>query len=138
LVITPLFVEYVSGHSTFSAASAEVYKRFFNSDDYGGSVIVNAGTSLFEPMITSGNPGFRAGITDIPNSGPTTVGYSPATSITLSWATFSVAADEAGMSRLYGGIHFQAGDLDGRKLGRLVGTKVWNKVQSLIGSGTDV
>jgi len=41
-------------------------------------------------------------------------------------------ADEAGVSRLYGGIHIQAGDLDGRLLGRAVGASVWNKYISLI------
>jgi hypothetical protein len=31
----------------------------------------------------------------------------------LSRATFSEAADQAGLSRHYGGIHFEAGDLSG-------------------------
>ena len=47
----------------------------------------------------------------------------PATNITLSWPTFTAAADEAGISRLYGGIHFRNGDLEGRKLGRKVGAQ---------------
>jgi hypothetical protein len=41
----------------------------------------------------------------------------PAKDVTLSWPTFSEAADEAGWSRRYGGIHFQSGDLHGRGVG---------------------
>ena len=42
------------------------------------------------------------------------------------------AADEAGISRRYGGIHFEEGDLRGRVLGRLVAGVVWDKAQSYI------
>jgi hypothetical protein len=49
--------------------------------------------------------------------------------LALNWATFADAADQAGMSRRYGGIHFRKADLAGRELGKLVGTKVWNRAQ---------
>ena len=45
----------------------------------------------------------------------------------LKWATFSDAADEAAMSRRYGGIHFEQGDLQSRVIGREVGAQVWEK-----------
>jgi hypothetical protein len=54
---------------------------------------------------------------------------SPRTPVTLSWATFCDAADEAGRSRRYGGIHFEDGDLEGRALGRKVAAVVWEKAQ---------
>jgi hypothetical protein len=106
--ITPPFAEYSSGHSTFSAASAEILKRFTGSDSFGHSVTLAVGTSLAEPAIT------------------------PATPITLSWSTFSEAADEAGWSRRYGGIHFEDGDLRARNMGRQIGDIVWNKGQEYI------
>lgn len=40
------------------------------------------------------------------------------------YSSFEHAADEIGMSRIYGGIHFLSGDLDGLSLGRAVGTYV--------------
>ena len=40
------------------------------------------------------------------------------------------AADEAGMSRRYGGIHFREGDLQSRAMGRLVGAQAWAKARS--------
>jgi hypothetical protein len=56
----------------------------------------------------------------------------------LSWDTFTSAANQAGMSRRYGGIHFESGDLAGRKLGRSVGDKVWDRTQFFIGGGQKV
>jgi hypothetical protein len=54
----------------------------------------------------------------------------PAHEILLSWPTFTDAANEAGMSRRYGGIHFRAADLAGRLLGSSVATEAWQKAQS--------
>src|SRR6266487_2848872 len=42
------------------------------------------------------------------------------------------AANQAGLSRQYGGIHFNKGDLDGRALGASVASAVWTQVQSYI------
>jgi hypothetical protein len=39
-------------------------------------------------------------------------------------------ADEAGMSRRYGGIHYETGDEHGRTLGALAGYNVWLKAQT--------
>ena len=100
---TPPFPEYTSGHSTFSAASAEVLRRYTKSDFFGGSATVPAGSSRVEP------------------------GLVPATDVVLSWPTFSAAADEAGLSRRYGGIHFVPGDLLGRAIGRSIGADAFNK-----------
>ncbi len=106
--VTPPFAEYPSGHSAFSAAGAEVLKRFTGSDAYGGSVTLAAGSSKVEPGLT------------------------PTAPVTLSWPTFSDAADQAGISRRYGGIHFEDGDLDSRRLGRQVAAAVWDKAQAYI------
>ena len=108
---TPPFAEYVSGHSTFSAASAEILKLFTGSDAFGGSVTFGPGSSPLEP------------------------GLVPAAPVTLTWDTFSAAADEAGLSRRYGGIHFESGDLAGRALGRKVAQKVWAKATAHFGGG---
>jgi hypothetical protein len=55
----------------------------------------------------------------------------------LSWATFTEAADEAGMSRRYGGVHFEDTDIEGRLLGRRVAAISWNKAQEYT-SGTEM
>lgn len=111
---SPPFPEYTSGHSSFSAAGAEILKLFTGNDFYGDSITFPEGSSRFEPSFT------------------------PQTPITLSWTTFTEAADEAGISRLYGGIHFTPGDLEGRQLGRAVGTEVWQRSQFFINGGQQV
>ncbi|MEJ0019610.1 MAG: Ig-like domain-containing protein [Acetobacteraceae bacterium] len=88
LLITPAFPEYVSGHSTFSAAASVIL----------GSVFGDA---------TS----FSFGVPNLPG-------------VTRSFASFSAAADEAGMSRIYGGIHFMFSNTGGKALGRLIANEV--------------
>lgn len=102
-VVTPPFAEYVSGHSTFSAASARVLRLFTGSDYFDNSVTIPAGNSRVEP------------------------GTVPAAAVTLKWRTFSDAADEAGISRRFGGIHFVDGDLEGRRVGKKIGTAAFAK-----------
>lgn len=104
--VTPPFSEYTSGHSAFSAAAAEVLKRYTGSDAFAASVTVPAHSLKADSS-------------------------APASDVVLSWKTFTEAADEAGMSRLYGGIHFHDGDVAGRQLGRLVGAQVYAKAQGL-------
>ena len=108
---SPPFAEYTSGHSAFSAAGAEILQSFTESDDFGGFINFEPGESRFEPGITPEEP------------------------VTLEWSTFSEAADEAGISRIYGGIHFDEGDLNGRLLGAEVGEAVWDRAQFYIQGG---
>jgi hypothetical protein len=104
-VVTPPFPEYVSGHSTFSAAGNVIMVGFTGSDNFGGGVTIPKNSSNIEPG-------------------------TPANDVPLYWSTFTAMADQAGMSRRYGGIHFKNGDMQGRSLGNMVGQSVWSKAQS--------
>jgi hypothetical protein len=73
-VVTPAFPEYVSGHSTFSGAEATVLAAFNGGDTFNATYTIQAGSSK-------------------------TQDGTPKTAITLSWPTFTAAADEAGWSR---------------------------------------
>jgi hypothetical protein len=53
----------------------------------------------------------------------------PSTDILLEWATYYDAADQAGQSRLWGGIHIQADDFTGRRLGSQCGHYAWTLAQ---------
>jgi VCPO second helical-bundle domain len=110
---TPPFPEYSSGHSNFSAAGAEILKRFTRSDRFGGSVTLPHGSSKIEP------------------------GAVPAADLTLSWATFSDAASQAGISRRYGGIHFEQADLDARATGRTAAQRSYGRKRKTTGKGTN-
>ena len=107
---SPPFAEYTSGHSSFSAAGAEVLKLFTGSEDFGASVEIDF--FLFEEQ-------------------------SPDAPVILEWDTFDEAADEAGLSRIYGGIHFDDGDINGRILGEEVGAAVFELAQTYIDGTAD-
>ncbi|MFM1842919.1 MAG: hypothetical protein RLZZ490_1657, partial [Cyanobacteriota bacterium] len=103
-IVTPPFAEYVSGHSTFSSAAAEVLRQFTGSDNFGASVFIPSNSPLH----------FETGLSDV----------------TLTWDTFTVAAQEAGISRLYGGIHFSDGNVNGLALGQQVGANAYRFAES--------
>jgi hypothetical protein len=57
--VTPSFPEYLSGHSTFSAAAAMLLKAATGSDAFGMSVTIAADSSRLEPR-TDTQPGVPA------------------------------------------------------------------------------
>jgi len=111
-VVTPAFPEYVSGHSTFSAAGRLILNSFFGTDSFNASVRIPAGNTRIEP------------------------GFAPSRDVVITWKTLSEAADDAGWSRRWGGIHFYAGDQQGRALGRLIGYNDFLKAQDYWDGGS--
>ncbi len=109
--VTPAFAAYVSGHSTFSRAAAEVLTGVTGSPYFPGG--------LGEYRIPRGDLEFEAG---------------PDEDVVLQWAAYADAADQAGISRLYGGIHIRDDDLDGRTLGYECGKAAWAKAQTYYGT----
>jgi hypothetical protein len=100
--VTPAFAGYVSGHSTFSRAAAEVMAAF------------------------TGDPYFPGGISHwtVP-AGKLVTEAGPTSDVTLQWATYFDAADQAGISRIFGGIHIRADDFEGRRIGSQCGQDAW-------------
>jgi len=103
--VTPPFAGYTSGHSTFSRAAAEVLTRLTGSEFFPGGV----GT-------------FEAEQDDFLE-----FEIGPTEPIVLEWATYYDAADEAGISRLWGGIHVPADDFGGRIMGSQIGIDAFDK-----------
>jgi hypothetical protein len=104
--VTPAFAGYVSGHSTFSRAAAEVMTAFTGSEFFPGGIhewTTPAGGLLHE-------------------EGPTR-------DTTIQWATYVDAADQAGISRIYMGIHIPADDFAGRRIGSQCGLEAWERAQ---------
>nr|WP_157965349.1 vanadium-dependent haloperoxidase [Euzebya rosea] len=104
--VTPAFAGYVSGHSTFSRAAAEVMAGITGSPWFPGGI----GTWT----VPAEGLEFEAG---------------PAEDVVLQWASYYDAADQAGLSRLYGGIHVRADDLAGRVIGAECGEGAWALAQ---------
>jgi hypothetical protein len=111
--VTPSFAGYVSGHSAFSRAAAEVLTGITGSPYFPGG--------YGEWTVPAESLEFEAG---------------PTHDVVLQWATYADAADEAGLSRLYGGIHVRSDDLRGRVLGQACGRAAWTKAQEYYGGET--
>jgi len=103
--LTPPFPGYFSGHSVFSRSSATVLQLFTGSDQFGFSTVLPADFGRVE-----------AGV--------------PLEPTTMSYATFSDEANEAGLSRLYGGIHFSDDNTTAQAVGALIGQQAWAKAQT--------
>jgi hypothetical protein len=101
--VTPPFAGYVSGHSTYSRTGAEILTLLTGSEFFPGGI--------FEYDIAMGSGlDFE---------------YGPTTPMTLQFATYFDASDQASLSRIYGGIHPSADDFAGRRIGHLVGPEAW-------------
>jgi hypothetical protein len=98
--VTPAFPGYVSGHSCFSRSAAEVLASFTGSPFFPGGLGTQTNFVL----------SFEQG---------------PSEPLTLQWATYFDASDEAGISRIWGGIHPPIDNLAGRRIGSQVGKAAW-------------
>jgi hypothetical protein len=97
--VTPAFPGYLSGHSTFSRAAAEVLAALTGSAYFPGGLqefVAPRGKFLIHER-------------------------GPSAEVRLQWATYFDAADQAGQSRLWGGIHVEADDFSGRRIGQRIG-----------------
>ena len=97
--VTPNFAGYVSGHSTYSRAAAEMLTNFTGSPYFpGGLHTFNAKQNEF--LV------FEDG---------------PSQDIELQWVSYRDAADQCGLSRIWGGIHPYIDDIPGRIIGNIIG-----------------
>ena len=114
--VSPPFAGYVSGHSTYSRAAAEVLTAFTGDAYFPGGM----GTFLApanEFLV------FEDG---------------PSVDVELQWATYRDASDECSLSRIYGGIHPYFDDVPGRLMGIEIGLDAYDRTVSFFGDGTTV
>ena len=97
--VNPPFAGYVSGHSTFSRAAAEVLKLLTSDEFFPG------GMGTFE-VYTNDFLKFEVG---------------PSMDFQLQWATYRDASDQTSLSRIWGGIHPPIDDIPGRIIGEKIG-----------------
>jgi hypothetical protein len=111
--VTPAFPGYISGHSTFSRTAAEVM------------------------TLITGSPYFPGGISSVAfkQDGYLTFEKGPSRDLALQWATYQDAADQAGLSRLFGGIHISVDDVVGRRLGARIGLEGYLRAHAMRSAG---
>lgn len=102
--VTPPFAGYVSGHSTFSRAAAEVLTLLT------GDAFFPGGMGTFEVTMNDFLV-FEEG---------------PSESFTLQWATYRDASDQTSLSRIWGGIHPPIDDIRGRIIGDKIGKEAFD------------
>ena len=102
--VTPPFAGYISGHSTFSRAAAEILTLITNNAFFPG------GLGSFD-VIKNDFLVFEEG---------------PSENLTLQWATYRDASDQTSLSRIWGGIHPPIDDIRGRIIGDKIGKEAFN------------
>lgn len=104
--VTPPFPGYVSGHSTVSAACAKMLELFTGSDEFGFVERRHPG-ALTEPDAECAKK-----------------------EVELALPTFTATAEMAGVSRIMGGYHIQADNVEGLKLGKNVAEFEWPRIKA--------
>lgn len=102
--VTPPFAGYVSGHSTFSRAAAEVMTLLTGDAFFPGGM----------------------GTFDIQQNNFLVFEQGPSQNMTLQWATYRDASDQTSLSRIWGGIHPPIDDIRGRIIGEKIGMDAFN------------
>ena len=97
--------EYPGGSSCFCAAHSQAGRRYFGNDDLGWSFTYPAGSSQVEPGIT------------------------PATDLTLTYATWTTWNHECKESRRWGGVHFEQSTEESQRICRPVGDLAYDFLQ---------
>lgn len=109
--VTPPFAGYISGHSTFSRAAAEVLTLF------------------------TGDPFFPGGLGEFRAARNRFLAFEegPSVDVVLQWATYRDAADQTSLSRIWGGIHPPADDIPGRTIGARIGVDAFALAEAYFG-----
>jgi hypothetical protein len=108
--VTPPFSGYVSGHSTFSRTAADLL------------------------MLITGDEYFPGGIAEFTAKENNFLVFEkgPSENLTLQWATYRDAADQTGLSRIWGGIHPPFDDIPGRLNGELIALESFSLANNYI------
>lgn len=102
--VTPPFAGYVSGHSTYSRAAAELM-TLMTGDAYFPGGMGEFIAKKDEFLV------FEQG---------------PSVDVKLQWATYRDASDQCSLSRIWGGIHPPADDIPGRLIGEKIGKAAYS------------
>jgi len=137
-VVHPPNPDYPCGHCIGSSAATNAINEFYQNNTFvGWPRTYNAGQSQLEPKIDSG-PRWIPGVTDVPNTGPASIGYSPAAQITVSggWPsyTWNQLGFEIGESRVWLGIHFNESNVRSHEWGNQIAIRAVQAARFLFDS----
>ena len=107
--VTPPFAGYISGHSTYSRAAADVMTLLTGDEFFPGGI----------------------GRFEVKQNEFLVFEDGPSMDFTLGWATYKDASDQTSLSRLWGGIHPPVDDIPGRLIGAKIAIDAFAKADSL-------
>ncbi|MEZ4960071.1 MAG: MopE-related protein [Saprospiraceae bacterium] len=113
--VSPPFAGYISGHSTYSRAAAEVLTLLTGDEYFPG------GMGEFEA----------------PKNEFLVFEEGPSQDVTLQWAKYRDASDQCSLSRIWGGIHPPADDIPGRRIGSIIGPEAFDYAEAFFFNDTD-
>jgi Putative metal-binding motif len=107
--VTPPFAGYISGHSTYSRAAAEVLSSL------------------------TGDPFFPGGMGEFiaPAATYLDAERGPSVPVHLQWATYTDASDQCSLSRIWGGIHPPVDDIPGRVAGIAIADRAFRHARQI-------
>ncbi|MBL0339821.1 MAG: VCBS repeat-containing protein [Bacteroidetes bacterium] len=109
--VTPPFAGFISGHSTYSRAAAEILTDFTGNAYFPGGL--GEFLAVQDEFLVFEN--------------------GPSQDVHLQWATYQDAADESSLSRIWGGIHPPIDDIPGRKIAVDIAQDAFIKAESYFG-----
>lgn len=104
---TDFFSDYPSGTSAFSTAWVQAAKMFLNSNDLDFSLTIPVGGSMIEP------------------------GFTPKVPTTLHFPTLDYVGEIGPFTRVLAGVHFAPATVEGARLGKIIGSRTYNKLMDL-------
>lgn len=113
--VTPPFAGYVSGHSTFSRAAADMLTKLTGSEFFPGGLAEFVAKKDSFLVFENG----------------------PSDDVVLQWATYRDASDQTSLSRIWGGIHPPIDDIPGRKIGVKIAEKCFAKARDYFYNDND-
>ena len=113
--VTPPFAGYISGHSTFSRAAAEVMTILTGDEFFPGGMGEFIATKNEFLVFEEG----------------------PSEDVVLQWATYRDASDQTSLSRIWGGIHPPADDIPGRLIGEKIGVEAFTFAEKYFNGDVD-
>jgi len=129
-LVTPGFSDYVSGHSTFSMACSSFFQMIYKSDaiPLSGVFVIPEYYQLLTNLFNDiKEPCCVYQIFLSPLCSQVNKNY-PTAPVLLSWKSWNDLANEIGMSRIYGGIHWENSNMAGLKIGSFVSKTLFDKI----------
>ena len=128
---SPPFPDFISGHSTFSSAGAYIMNKLIGKKIDDNIKISTQELSMCAPIFKD-QPYEVFNLNEFfvnPNTSLIQENV-PAQRFSFKHSSWDEMAWEAGMSRLYGGIHIHPANDEGMEAGRKIGILIWKKLKS--------